>query len=652
MLSFASYGSLLFAFLLVPILSLSSINPASKSPSDSTHRHVTQQDHDNHPPFPILEIGLQHILAQIGANATEAGNESMSGTTHHHINPSQKLPTQLVEAVDQCGPGAPCVDGSCCNSEGKCGFTPYNCGPTATTSCISNCDSRAMCGVNSRNSAEKCPLNLCCSYFGYCGDTEVHCGNPNGMAPCQSGYGSCQIAAIPSCNGGTSASGGRRVAYYQAGNLLYRKCNRICPSDIVPRDLTHLIFAFVFINPNTFKVESENDPDDHALYYQFTALKTTTTQTWLSIGGYGFSDPGETFTTWSVLCADQARRAVFIKSLIEFMTMWGFQGVDLDWEYPVEPTRGGRPIDTANFNALVQEMRAAFGSRFGISIALPADFTYIQHFDVFTLSQSVDFFNLMTYDLHGPWEADILGAIIRAPSSIPDINKALLPLWFAGIPPIKINIGASMYGRSYTLQDPGCKELGCPYSGPGNPGKCTDVPGLLSLWEIALLQQEKETAIKYTGDVGMEQIVFNGDQFVVFDASKTVDEKLKWADRLCLGGIAFWVDLNLSPCPQTLSAARRTPQPVLPAPAAPNTTSAVQRPTTAKLLMDANQLSAPASSVKPLYQEARVKAVCLEIVVLDSAGVGGRKTIVTKVQAAKGPGGIVGGDVGLQGWHS
>ncbi|XMA12720.1 hypothetical protein WAI453_005511 [Rhynchosporium graminicola] len=48
----------------------------------------------------------------------------------------------------------------------------------------------------------------------------------------------------------------------------------------------------------------------------------------------------------------------------------------------------------------------------------------------------------------------------------------------------------------------------------------------------------------------------------------------------------------------------------------------------------------------------RVKAVCLEIVVLDSAGVGGRKTIVTKVQAAKGPGGIVGGDVGLQGWHS
>jgi len=221
-----------------------------------------------------------------------------------------------------------------------------------------------MCGVNSRDSAQKCPLNLCCSYFGYCGvcssnsdarvltdspkASEVHCGNPNGMAPCQRGYGSCQTAVVPTCPGGSSASGGRKVAYYQAGyaisgpyrhlltcprNLMYRQCNRIAPSEIVPRDLTHLIFAFVFINPSTFEVEPENDPQDRALYYQLIALKTPTTQTWFSIGGYGFSDPGNSFTTWSELCADPGRRAKFIASMINFMTSWGFQGVDIDWEY-------------------------------------------------------------------------------------------------------------------------------------------------------------------------------------------------------------------------------------------------------------------------------------------------------------------------------
>ncbi|KAL2068414.1 hypothetical protein VTL71DRAFT_16512 [Oculimacula yallundae] len=540
MLSFVSFYALVYSVLLFPVLSQSSpANTSSEHSSPNTHNHVVQQDFDHHPPFPVLEIGLQHILAQIGANATEAGNESMSGNTHHHIEPVQKIPVQVQDVVDQCGPDVPCIDDSCCNSEGKCGYTPYNCESTASTACISNCGSRAMCGVNSRNSAERCPLNLCCSYFGYCGYSEIHCGNPNGMAPCQNGYGSCQTVTIPSCVGGSSASGGRKVAYYQAGNLLYRKCHRMSPSDIVPRDLTHLIFAFVFINPNTFEVEPENDPHDRALYQQFTALKMATTQTWLSIGGYGFSDPGDTFTTWSELCADKGRRTTFITSLINFMTTWGFQGVDLDWEYPVESNRGGRPIDTSNFNILVQEMRAAFGSRFGISVALPADFSYIQHFDIATLSQSIDFFNFMTYDLHGPWEASILGASLKAPSSISDINKALLPLWYAGVPPSKINIGVSMYGRSYTLQDPNCAVLGCPYTGPGNPGICTDSPGLLSLWEVALLRQDKGLGVKYLPDVGMEQVSFD-DQYVVFDASLTVDRKLQWADGLCLGGIVFW----------------------------------------------------------------------------------------------------------------
>ncbi|KAH6699006.1 glycoside hydrolase superfamily [Leptodontidium sp. MPI-SDFR-AT-0119] len=487
----------------------------------------------------------------------------MSGESHHHINTAAKIPTQIKEVADQCGPGSPCVDGSCCNSEGKCGYTPYNCGSTPTTTCISNCYSRAMCGTNSRDSAQKCPLNLCCSYFGYCGvcctsdsyiglftdpvkASEVYCGNPNGMAPCQQGFGSCQTASVPSCSGGSSASGGRKVAYYQAGNLMYRRCNRISPWDIVPRDLTHLIFAFVFINPNTFEVEPENDPQDRALYYEFAALKTSTTQTWLSIGGYGFSDPGNTFTTWSVLCADQGRRARFIASLINFMTAWGFQGVDIDWEYPVESNRGGRPIDTANLNSLIQEMRVAFGTKFGISIALPADYTYVQHFDVATLSQSIDFFNFMTYDLHGPWEAGTLGATLRAPSSVADIGNALLPLWYANVPPSKINIGLSMYGRSYTLQDPNCAELGCPYTGSGNPGVCTDAPGLLSLWEIALLRQDKDLGSKFLPDVLMEQMSYD-NQYVIFDASLTVDRKLQWADGLCLGGLVYWgVDLYSS----------------------------------------------------------------------------------------------------------
>lgn len=123
MLSFFLFYSFVSPLLLVLVISQSPpalehvyTNTSSKLPTHNIHNHIVQQDFTENPPFPILEIGLQHILAQIGANATEAGNDSMSGNAHHHIDPAEKIPTQMKDADTQCGPDNPCVDGSCCNS--------------------------------------------------------------------------------------------------------------------------------------------------------------------------------------------------------------------------------------------------------------------------------------------------------------------------------------------------------------------------------------------------------------------------------------------------------------------------------------------------------------------------------------------------------
>ena len=65
------------------------------------------------------------------------------------------------------------------------------------------------------------------------------------------------------------------------------------------------------------------------------------------------------------------------------MTKYGFQGVDLDWEYPATPERGGRPADTANFVLLVKEMKASFGGQFGISLTLAPDYWYLRGYVFF-----------------------------------------------------------------------------------------------------------------------------------------------------------------------------------------------------------------------------------------------------------------------------
>lgn len=95
-------------------------------------------------------------------------------------------------------------------------------------------------------------------------------------------------------------------------------------------------------------------------------------------------------------------RAKWIKNLIAYMNKYGFQGVDIDWEWPVDSGRGGTPADTVNFVALMKETRAAFGTDYGLSVALVTDIDALKHIDVKGMEQYVDFFNFMSYDYHVP----------------------------------------------------------------------------------------------------------------------------------------------------------------------------------------------------------------------------------------------------------
>lgn len=138
-------------------------------------------------------------------------------------------------------------------------------------------------------------------------------------------------------------------------------------------------------------------------------------------------------------------------------------------------------------------------------------------------------------------DADVktLDPIVRGQADIREISNDTLPLWFDGLDPAKVNFGLAYYGRGYTLSDASCNTLNCPFSGPSDPGKCTNFPGVMSLREIDQVIEERKLTPTLLPESMMKQITW-ADQWIGYDDADTIKLKKAWADGQCFGGTMAW----------------------------------------------------------------------------------------------------------------
>ncbi|RKK64719.1 hypothetical protein BFJ69_g16581 [Fusarium oxysporum] len=436
----------------------------------------------------------------------------------------------LIVADVFCDKSTPCEVG-CCGSNNVCGTGPDYC---SKAKCINSCDFKAECNPGNWPSqyfnSTKCPLNVCCSKFGFCGTTEEFCAK--------------EIVKRPSCDIG-SQSVKRVIGYYGSGGAS-RRCNGMIPSSFPQGIYTHIYFAFGSIDPDSFKVIPAGASDER-LYPQLAALKTRDIgqELWLSIGGWTFSDNGSpTATTFSdLVSADETRQNVFFASLILFMQTWGFSGVDIDWEYPVDHDRNGRESDFKAYPRFMKRLRSALHDyKYGLSVTLPTSYWYLQHFDLENLEPSVDWFNVMSYDLHGAWDIGNkwTGAFVGAHTNLTEIKSSLDLLWRNKVSPSKVVLGLAFYGRAVTLASPSCPEPGCPYLSAGDAGKCSGEAGILFNSEITDLIHDKKLRPKLYKDAAVKTIQWNDDQWVSYDDKDTWKLKANFLKSQCLSGVLVW----------------------------------------------------------------------------------------------------------------
>jgi len=276
----------------------------------------------------------------------------------------------------------------------------------------------------------------------------------------------------------------------------------------------------------------------------------------ISIGGWTLSD------YFSNAALNDASRAKFAASAIEFMKTYGFDGIDLDWEYPVS---GGhedniyRPEDKANYVALVKEIRRQLDAyeavdgidkRYLLTIASPAGYDKIENYDLDGMEPYLDWFDVMAYDFHGGWEPNKTGhASALYGTSDSTENKyntdyAINLYLQAGVDPSKIVLGAPMYGHTWSNVQAGNDHgLNNPASGIGIETYRTG-EGVISYWHIMdLLKNQPSMYQVYWDDQAKASYIYstaNGGTFISYESMEALQLKLDYIKDLGLGGVMFW----------------------------------------------------------------------------------------------------------------
>ncbi|MDH6115727.1 glycosyl hydrolase family 18 protein [Kitasatospora sp. GAS204B] len=347
--------------------------------------------------------------------------------------------------------------------------------------------------------------------------------------------GATAQAAATNTTGAAATSGGLKVAYFDQWSVYANGYYPKTIQDTgVAGKLDYLIYDFENIDPTSGKCfeatkaasQDDNNPNagdgagdafaDYEKSYDAGTSVSGTADTWnqpiagnfnqlkelkaknpnlkilLSIGGWTYSK------YFSDVAASDASRKAFASSCIDMFIKGNlptdagfggpgsaagiFDGFDIDWEYPGGGGHTGNhaaPADKQNYTALLAELRSeldaqgkADGRTYALSAAVGAGQDKIQNYETDRIGQSLTFLDLMSYDMHGAWDAQ--GPTNHQAALYSDPNDPMTPVapgtakysideavkaWTAGDPQYgikggfpagKINMGVPFYYRGWT----------------------------------------------------------------------------------------------------------------------------------------------------------------------------------------------------------
>lgn len=331
---------------------------------------------------------------------------------------------------------------------------------------------------------------------------------------------------------------GKKVVGYYNGWASYQG---FTPNHIQTTKLTHLHYAFAKISDNlTISLaDPTNDKNNFKILQQLKA-ENPNLKTLISIGGWDYS------VYFSDVASTHKTRKTFAKSCVDFITTYGFDGIDIDWEYPVSggiPENHHRPEDKQNFTLLLQEIRSQLnaqstidGKAYLLSVAVAPNAEYLKKVEINKIQSVVDYIFLMAYDIHGSWDSY---ADFNAPLQIPDENSphhtssvqdSIQTYLNAGISPSNLVLGMPFYGYAYQVSTAENNGLYAPFERAKSVGYDTVMKNYMG----------NSTYLQFYHDKAQTPYLFGENTFVSFENEKSITSKVHLAKQYHLGGIGAW----------------------------------------------------------------------------------------------------------------
>lgn len=362
------------------------------------------------------------------------------------------------------------------------------------------------------------------------------------------------------------------VTYYTSWSLSSTGRN-YKPEDLDISKITHINYAFsdlCWMKASTSGVPCQNDSIplqtgyvydgemvlgdqvfDLQNFESFKTIKESNPHLKLlvSVGGWSWSK------NFSNMAADEITRRAFANSAVAFMREYGLDGLDIDWEYPVE---GGesynvhRPEDNVNFTLLMKTVREAFdaagsvdGKYYLLTIASAQADSFVVNADLANSVAYLDFVNIMTYDYSGSWSLlahhnSPLYYDPAHPSGSAERNNvrgAALGHLNGGVPEYKLMLGIPYYGKGWA---------GCPETGEYET--CSSIPsgtwesGIFDYTDIEQNFLNKNGFTRYWNNYAKVAYVYNEETgaFISYNDPTTMMYTSSLVKSLDLAGVMSW----------------------------------------------------------------------------------------------------------------